>query len=356
MQKNKIIGIDLFSGAGGMSIGAVSAGINVKVAVEIDKNAAVTYKANHPNTKVFNEDVKNVNINDFCKINKNDTKVLFGGPPCSGFSTSNQKTRNKENLDNWLFKEYLRIAKQQKPDWVIVENVKGLIETESGYFFDSINKSLRKLGYTTNHAILNSVNFGIPQIRNRVFIVGSLHGTYFKFPSPKKLILTVKDAISDLPSLLSGANFHELDYKTNSKTKYQNKLKGKSKKATNNLVTANNELVLERYKHIPQGGNWEDIPFKMMKNYKDFSRCHTRIYYRLKENEPSVVIGNYRKNMLIHPIENRGLSVREAARLQSFPDTFHFFGSIGFQQQQVGNSVPPLLAKALFDQLIKNNS
>ena len=89
-----------------------------------------------------------------------------------------------------------------------------------------------------------------------------------------------------------------------------------------------------------------------MKNYKDFSRCHTRIYHRLKENEPSVVLGNYRKNMLIHPLEDRGLSVREAARLQSFPDTFHFSGSIGFQQQQVSNSVPPLLAKAVFSQIV----
>ena len=336
-----------------MSVGAASVGIKTKIAVELDKYAAITYEANHPDTKMFNEDIRKFKLGDKVVANKNDVKILFGGPPCQGFSTSNQKTRSKENEENWLFKEYLRITKEARPDWVIVENVKGIIETEDGYFFDQINKQLQKAGYTTSSAVLNAADYGVPQIRNRVFIVGSLHGINYEFPAPTtKKHVTVRDAISDLPPLDNGANFHELDYRNALINKYQKNLRKHSNKSINNLVTRNAKFVLDRYSHIPQGGNWENIPARLMQNYKDFTRCHTGIYHRLKNDAPSVVIGNYRKNMLVHPTENRGLSVREAARIQSYPDNFHFHGSIGFQQQQVGNSVPPLLAKSIFSKII----
>lgn len=355
MQKTRYLGIDLFAGAGGMSVGAMAAGVDVKVAVEIDKHAAVTYSANHPHTKLLNQDIREVNINGYCKAGKNDVKILFGGPPCQGFSTSNQKTRNKENVNNWLFKEYLRITKDQRPDWVIVENVKGLVETENGYFFDKINRDLQKLGYTTSYAVLNAADYGVPQIRNRVFIVGSLHGVKYEFPEPTvEKHLTCADALSDLPVLENGASLQFAEYSSAPVNAYQIMNRQYSELSTNNLVSRNNEMVVKRYRHIPQGGNWEDIPPRLLKNYKDFTRCHTGIYHRLSADQPSVVIGNYRKNMLIHPIGDRGLSVREAARIQSFPDTFHFHGSIGFQQQQVGNSVPPLLAYAIFNQILNN--
>lgn len=352
-MKRNFIGIDLFSGAGGMSIGAISAGISVKVAVEFDKFAALTYQANHPYTKLINEDIRKVHINGLCKSKKNEIKILFGGPPCQGFSTSNQKTRNRKNRINWLFTEYLRLTKEQNPDWVIVENVKGIIDTENGFFFDAINANLNKLGYKISYAILNAADFGVPQVRNRVFIIGSLHGLKFEFPkSTTKRHLTVEEAISDLPKLENGASYNAMDYHTEPQNEYQSESRRLSVKSVNNLVTKNTNLVLNRYKHIPQGGNWENIPLELMSNYKDFTRCHTKIYHRLNANEPSVVIGNYRKNMLIHPTEDRGLSVREAARIQSFPDKFHFYGSIGFQQQQVGNSVPPLLARAVFKKIM----
>lgn len=354
MRQKKFIGIDLFSGAGGMSIGAMSAGVDVKVAVEIDRFASMTYQANHPSTKLINEDIRKVSIKPILKVEKQDIRILFGGPPCQGFSYSNQKTRNKQNENNWLFEEYLRITKELNPDWIIVENVTGIVMTENGYFFDKINAQLGKLGYTTNHAILNAADYGVPQIRNRVFIVGSRHGIKYEFPKPTTVnYLNVNDAISDLPILKNGSNFHELDYSKPFQNEYQKSLRQKSQKSINNLVTRNSDLVRKRYKHIPQGGNWEDIPPALMQNYKDYTRCHTGIYHRLKEDIPSLVLGNYRKNMLIHPVQPRGLSVREAARIQSFPDTFHFHGTIGFQQQQVGNSVPPLLAKAVFEQIIK---
>jgi len=203
---------------------------------------------------------------------------------------------------------------------------------------------------------LNALDFGVPQKRERIFIVASLHGIAFDFPtSLNNKPVTVKEAISDLPILSNGALEYKLNYTTKSSCEYQKFMRGKKKKVANNYVTRNSELVIKRYKYIPQGGNWKNIPIELMSNYKDPNRCHHGIYRRLSEDKPSSVIGNYRKNMLIHPTQDRGLSVREAARLQSFPDWFEFTGPLISQQQLVGNAVPPLLSKAIFKKIKELN-
>ena len=345
-------GIDLFCGAGGMSIGAAMSGVKVAHAVELDRKAAETFRRNHAQTTLHNQDICTISKADFKGLERNAPTVVFGGPPCQGFSTSNQTNRSKKNANNWLFEEYLRIVGEVTPDWVVFENVKGLAETEGGYFLDAVLKGFRKLGYVTSHFILNSADFGVPQRRNRLFIVGSLHG--IEIDSPKKIVkkpITVKEAFQDLPDLKNGASHNMLAYPRKAQYSYAKTLRGDLEFCSNNIVTNNASNIIQRYGYIPQGGNWENIPKNLMGNYEDVSRCHTGIYRRLVEDEPSIVIGNFRKNMLIHPWHDRGLSVREAARLQSIPDWFEFHGSIGFQQQQVGNLVPPLLAKAVFDQI-----
>ena len=347
-----MIGIDLFSGAGGMSLGAKLAGVDVQIAVEVDPRAADTYLHNFtPKLGLHLGDIR-----EFEKIelnSKREPTVVFGGPPCRGFSTSNQKNRNKKNSDNWLFEEFMRVIRDYMPDWVVFENVRGILETEGGFFADLVIEQLETLGYTTFAQLLHATDFGVPQKRARFFIIGSLHNVKYDFPSPTaSKSVTVKEAISDLPVLTNGASKCYMQYFKPACSRYSKQLRNKDEGCNNNLVTQNSRLILERYKHIPQGGNWENIPNRLMDNYVDKNRCHTGIYRRLKEDEPSVVIGNYRKNMLIHPTEHRGLSVREAARLQSFPDWFKFKGSIGFQQQQVGNAVPPLLAKTVFTSLM----
>ncbi|ALO35291.1 hypothetical protein CMT41_11590 [Colwellia sp. MT41] len=349
-----MIGIDLFSGAGGMSLGALSAGIDVQQVVELDKYAASTYLANHtPKYGLFNDDIRKFKSSKI-KHRDNEGLIIFGGPPCQGFSTSNQRTRSSSNVNNWLFEEFVRLVEEYRPDWFVFENVKGILETEGGVFVQRITERFEKLGYTTSAKLLSAAGFGVPQKRNRYFIVGSLNGTTYDFPTEKfDKIITVQEAISDLPALVNGASDCYVTYNKNIKSSYAKSMRGKLKGCHNHLVTRNNSLIIERYKHIPNGGNWENIPDSLMRNYADSSRCHTGIYRRLSLDEPSVVIGNYRKNMLIHPTQDRGLSVREAARLQSFPDDFIFKGSIGFQQQQVGNAVPPLLAKSIFQSLLK---
>lgn len=346
-------GIDLFSGAGGMSSGAAECGIDIRYAVESDQFAAKTFALNHKNTCLFNYDIRRVTPDDFGALDRRDQVVFFGGPPCQGFSTSNQKNRSANNENNWLYREYLRLVSAIRPDWIVFENVKGLLETEKGFFLDAVLAGFKKAGYTTSHFILNSADYGVPQKRNRLFIVASLHGVEVSAPLPTVVNhVTVTQAIKDLPELENGDHPDEKTYSAPASSAYAMELRGDLDKCFNNLVTSNANHILERYRHIPQGGNWENIPRYLMDNYADISRCHTGIYRRLKEDEPSVVIGNFRKNMLIHPWKNRGLSVREAARLQSFPDDYRFCGSIGFQQQQVGNAVPPLLAKAVFNQII----
>jgi DNA (cytosine-5)-methyltransferase 1 len=351
MNTSQFFGVDLFAGAGGMSLGAQMAGIDVILAVENDSHAAATYAHNHPSTRLIVDDIRNIDAIGISSDNK--TKILFGGPPCQGYSTSNQKTRSKHNISNWLFQEFVRITVLWNPDWVVLENVKGIVETERGLFLRNIIDEFTHLGYTCSYGILNALDFGVPQIRSRFFLIGSRHGRLVTMPQSISLnTITVKDAISDLPSLLNGANEDILRYACEAQSFYAKQLRDGQLICSGNIVSKNNLKVVERYKHIPQGGNWKNIPKELMDNYSDHSRCHTGIYRRLCEDRPSVVLGNYRKNMLIHPWENRGLSVREAARLQSFPDWYEFKGSIGFQQQQVGNAVPPLLSMAVFKTIL----
>ena len=330
-------------------MGAQMAGVDVSVAIEYDKYAAMTYEKNHPRTKIIVDNIINI---DKIDIDTNDaTTVLFGGPPCQGYSTSNQKTRNRDNPKNWLFQEFIRIAALLTPDWILFENVRGITETEKGYFCDLVEKEICRLGYACSRMVLCASDYGVPQVRSRFFLIGSRNGAIIEPPPRCEQIVTVKQALWDLPSLVNGVNSDMLKYRKRRPSQYAKMLRGDLTECSGHLVSRNAEYILRRYSYIPQGGNWEDIPDELMANYKDKSRCHTGIYKRLCEESPSITVGNYRKSMLIHPWENRGLSVREAARLQSFPDSYQFCGSIGFQQQQVGNAVPPFLAKSVFAQI-----
>lgn len=349
-----MVGVEIFSGPGGMGLGARNAGINVKLAIEKNKYAAQTYLFNHKDTTVVIDDIEN--INEFHFERNGQPVVLFGGPPCQGYSNSNRKTRSSTNPKNWLFKQFMKAAKMIIPDWIVIENVPGLKNMDKGFFLKRICEDLQKMGYTPNVKILNAADFGVPQKRERLFIVASREGIAFDFPLGefKNNHITVSEAINDLPKLNNGSMEESLSYRNRASTFYAEKMRGKLRKVSQNYVSKNSDLVLDRYKYIKPGNNWQDIPDYLMGNYKDHTRCHSGIYRRLSGDKPSVVIANYRKSMLIHPTEDRGLSLREAARLQSFPDNYLFFGPLVHQQQQVGDAVPPLLAEAIFKQIINS--
>lgn len=350
-----MVGIDLFAGAGGMSIGACAAGIDVRFAVESDPIAAATYRRNHPDTPIFCGDIRSLSARRLRSLRPARLPlVVFGGPPCQGFSYSNQKTRRLGNPQNWLFKEFIRVVRLCQPEWIVFENVKGITDTEGGIFLSQVLEGLQNLSYRLTHGILNAISFGVPQWRDRLFVIGTRGHDRIPLPKPQRRPpVTVRHALDDLPRLENGARHARLPYRYESDNPYVTTLRGRLRESTNHHVTRNADYVIHRYRHVPPGGNWEDIPARLMRNYADRTRCHTGIYHRLEWDKPSIVIGNFRKNMLIHPKQNRGLSVREAARLQSFPDSYVFEGSIGFQQQQVGNAVPPLLATAVFNSIMR---
>ena len=224
---------------------------------------------------------------------------------------------------------------------------------DKGFFLKAICDDLHKLNYTPSFKILNAADFGVPQKRERLFIVASKHGIAFDFPIGKfaDKHVTVAEAFHDLPKLQNGSTEAKLNYKKKAVSEYAKSLRGNKRIVTQNYISKNSDLIIQRYKHIKQGNNWQDIPIELMSNYKDHTRCHGSIYRRLSEDKPAVIISNYRKSMMIHPTEDRGLSVREAARLQSFPDHYQFIGSLDQKQQQVGNAVPPLLAEAIFKKI-----
>lgn len=354
-----LYGIDIFSGAGGLSLGAEMAGINISSAIEIDPYAAKTFVRNHKGAKVWQADIQELDPKNLFN-NQKSVFVIMGGPPCQGFSLSNTRTRNMGNKKNFLFLEFVRFVKELRPEWFVLENVWGITNINKGKIQTIIEECFRGIeGYdNVSSSILSASDYGVPQNRNRFFMVGNRLGIDFKFPEKHSTKITVDEAINDLPSLQNGEILDEAEYTLSLQeaSEYERLMRKGSDKAQQNYVSKNNDLVIERYKHIGQGQNWRAIPDHLMQNYTDKGRCHSGIYKRLRTDQPSVVISNYRKSMLIHPYENRGISVREAARLQSFPDTFIFEGPLSHIQQQIGNAVPPLLAKAVFKQIIKHTT
>jgi DNA (cytosine-5)-methyltransferase 1 len=359
------VAIDLFAGAGGLSLGFEMAGFSVGLAVERDANAAATYRFNHPGTTLFQEDIRELDPATCLfgsSLGRTAVDALICGLPCQGFSESNRRTRNLDNPRNHLYTELLRFVSAFSPKCVVVENVAGMRTMAGGAVIHRIVESCEELGYAMATFELNAADFGVPQFRRRLFIVGT-QGKAVASPKPTHGIpgnpfVTVRQAIHDLPVLRAGSDVDRHCYRrVRELSRYQEWTRGERSQdlsVSGNRITKNSPTVLERFRYVRGGENWEAIPADLMLNHKNPSLCHTGYYYRLKWDEPSKVVGNFRKNMLIHPSQTRTLSVREAARLQSFPDRYEFLGAMQVQQQQVADAVPPLLAKAVADLVVQS--
>lgn len=345
--------IDLFSGAGGLSLGFMKDGYVVKKAVEFDSSIANTYKENHPEVDMIVDDIKNIDQSGVFK--KSDANIIIGGPPCQGFSMAGARIRNgfMDDPRNYLFKHYFNVVKTVKPDVFVMENVKGIQTMQKGEIFKEILRLfsdpelLDGKPYHLYYRVVKAVEFGVPQKRERMIIIGTTKDnvdfdklwketqeqiteeipTYFDY-------VTVKDAISNLGDTTEDGIIDN----PNPETAYQKYLSFAGTKLQNHTKTHHSKVAIERMMKVNSGENFTVLN-------EDIKSVHSGSYGRLSWDEPAPTITTRfdtpSGGRFTHPEKNRTLSPREAARIQSFPDDFVFYGKKTSIIKQIGNAVPP---------------
>jgi len=385
-----LVAADLFAGAGGLSVGFQQAGFQIAFANDQSPEYAYTYHANHPGTHFFPGSVEHLTTKEIFRatgLSKNDVDVLIGGPPCQGFSI-NAPQRSTEDGRNHLFEHYGRLVLEGlRPKVILMENVPGLLSLDHGQFITAIYDLFTKAGYRMAHMVLCAAHYGIPQERWRLILVGTILRGEITFPEPTHhapvranftgsrgltwlpLItngsrppslfdsllaqhIRVKDALTDLPLLHIEEGSEEMPYTKAPRTAYQRELRANATVLYNHVAGKLSPQNRERVKHVPPGGSWRDIPHDLLPAGMQRARRsdHTRRYGRLDPNGLSGTVltkCDPHWGTFFHYEQDRTLTVREAARLQSFPDKYRFYGSRVSQYEQVGNAVPPLLAKAV---------
>lgn len=349
-MKNKILNvIDLFSGCGGLSYGFELANYNVLLGIDNDNKALETFEYNHKNAKTICGDITQISADDIRKVIGNKTiDLIVGGPPCQGMSLSGPRKFNDPR--NRLYRSYIRLVEEIKPKAFVIENVPGLTGLFKGAIKDSIIDEFTKMGYTISYKILNSAEYGVPQLRKRVFFVGLIN-SIFSFPkitNNESNYITCSDAISDLPALENDElGKDKQEYKTEAKNNYQKLMRKNSPWIMNHIAANHSDRVKSIIALVPEGCNYKSLPDNLKESRK-FNVAWTR--FHSQKPAPTIDTG-HRHHFHYH--YNRVPTVRESARIQSFPDSFIFFGNKTEQFRQVGNAVPPLLAKAIAKELKK---
>lgn len=368
LHEKRPTAIDLFSGAGGLSEGFHQAGFQILAANDMDEFSAETFKSSHPETQFLLEPIQELEVGSLLRtvdLVSGELDVLLGGPPCQAFSVYNHQ-RGLHDDRSGLFKEYLRLVHGLMPRYVVIENVTGILSVANGYAVKEIHSALEDLGYHVEMQILKAEMFGVPQERRRVFILGTRDYDAIDWPQPthgespfgplfSKInvpYVTVEQAIGDLPRLGVSDGLEVSSYSQAPQSSYQLELREGSDLLFNHVAPSLQPINLERLKYIPQGGSWRDIPVSLLPAGMKIAKRsdHTKRYGRLHPDGLASTIltkCDLHWGAYIHPNQERTITVREAARFQSFPDRFRFFGPRGEQFRQVGNAVPPKLAKAV---------
>ena len=345
-MQNQYNVIDLFCGAGGLSYGFEQAGFNVVLGIDNDPVALKTFETNHKNSKTICADITNIKYEKDIKplLNGKSIDIIVGGPPCQGFSVSGP--RNFNDPRNKLYLSYIRLVEEIKPKAFVIENVQGLVGLFGGEVKDNIINSFNKIGYEVHYKILCASDYGVPQSRKRVIFIGMKNGKYkYDYPQSYKDIVTCEMALSDLPSLEKTLGNEFQNYVSEPLNDYQIRMRENSDGVYNHIAAEHSEKVQHIISLVPDGGNYKDLPAEY-RNSRNFHVAWTR--FASQKPAPTIDTGHRHH---FHYKYNRVPTVRECARLQSFPDTFHFIGNKTQQFKQVGNAVPPLMAEKIAEQL-----
>ncbi len=368
MSEKKNFIIDLFSGAGGLSLGFEMANFHVGLAIELEENYYNAYKLNHPETLCLNRDITELDCGEILdKFVKNiEISGIIGGPPCMGFSTVGN--RRPDDPRNTLIYYFIQWVNYFKPQFFVMENVPGILSMSKGKVVEKVIELYSEIGYSCKMEVLLAADYGVPQLRRRVFFIGTPEDSVFSLKIQKTnrktgiqkgsfekdalpSYFTVKDAISDIldikPFVKKRTENLVKEYSHPPKTQFQDYLRRESDKLYDHFAPNHSELVMKRISHINQGENHISLP----KEYQ-LKGGYPNIYGRLHLNKPAdTITGNCgcvsAPGRFIHPTQNRAISIREAARLQSFPDRYRFCGNMSDKYRQVGNAVPPLMAYAV---------
>jgi DNA (cytosine-5)-methyltransferase 1 len=362
MRSNTPITVDLFSGAGGMTEGFKQAGYSCAMAIESDEMAAKTFAWNHPTVPLIKRDIRKVTNSEISEaLHGISVDVVSGGPPCQSFSLAGP--RLSDDPRNFLFHEFVRVVNLINPQFFVFENVVGLASMQSGAILSAILAEFSRIGYSCNYKILNAAEYGVPQARPRLIILGSQQRDELPFPSkthssnpaqrslfdPSHTLpfVTVWEALSNLPHIRDGEGEEEGTHPGVFHNNYQRALSGQREPGIlyNHRATRHSELIRSRYASIREGGDSRDIPPELQTKKGNI--------YRLGRTQVSRTVTCNHRTDLLHPTIPRGTTVREVARLQSFDDDYRFFGNLTrkarwvTQDDQVGNAVPPFLARAV---------